>query len=166
MRRLVSMIIFALICGVMFISCNSEKAERPDFVTSDDIISFNVSSGEIVFTQAKVNEILSHIDHYPEFQLFIGNKPVFVPPLTIIHFEGDRYCGSPLPWASMNDLGLIFFNSKACILSEGYLSWHFLSDNEKDREILLKKQEENSKKRKQELDVLIEHLSKAGKIVE
>jgi len=166
MKRLVLMIFPALICGVLFIGCNSEMAEKTDLVTSDDIISLNVNSGEIVFTEAKVNEILSHINHYPEFQLFIGNKPVFDPPIAIMHFEGDRYCCSPCPWDSMNDLGLFVFNSSGFLLIEGYLPWHFLSDNENDREAILKKQEENSKKRKKQLEVLIEHLSKAGKIVE
>ena len=164
MKKLVLMIIPALICGVAFIGCNSEMAEKTNFVTSDDIISFNVNSGEIVFTKAKVNEILTQIDHHPEMQLFIGNKPVFSPPIAIVHFEGDRYCGSPLPWAGLNDLGLIIFNSKDFLLTEGYMPSALLSDDE--REVILKKQEENSKKRKKELEVLINHLSKAGKIVE
>ena len=166
MKRLVLMIIPALICGLMLTNCGKAEQKSDLGFTSDDIISFNVNSGEIVFTKAKVNEILSHINHNPELQLFIGNKPVFIPPIAIVHFEGDRYCGSPLPWAGLNDLGLIIFNSKACLLTEGYMPWHFLSENEKDRESILKKQEETSKKRKKELEVLVEHLSKAGKIVE
>ena len=166
MKRLVLMIIPALICGVILTNC--EKAEQKSDLgfTSDDIISFNVSSGEIVFTKAKENEILSHIDHSSELQLFIGNKPVFAPPIAIMHLQGDGYCCSPCPWASFNDLGLIIFNSGAFVLMEGYLPWFFLSDDEKDREAILKKQEENSKKRKKELEVLINYLSKVGKIVE
>ena len=164
MNRLVLMIIPALICGVVFIGCNPEMVEKTDFITSDDIISFNVNSSEIVFTQEKVNEILSHIDQRQELQLFIGNKPVFVPPIMIFCLEGDRYCGSPLPWAGLNDLGLIIFNSKVCLLTEGYMPSALLPDDEK--KVILKKQEETSKKRKKELEVLIKHLSKAGKIVE
>ena len=169
MKRFVFMIISTLICGMVFIGCNSEKAEKTDFITSDDIISFNVNSGEIVFTQAAVNGILSHIeDHYPdpELQLFIGNKPVFVPPIPISYFNGSAFCCTPCPWDSMNDLGLFVLNSTGFLLIEGYLPWHFFSDNGKDREAILKKQEENSNKRKKELEVLIKHLSKAGKIVE
>ena len=166
MKRLFLMIIPALISGVVFIGCNSEKAEKTDFITSDDIISFNVSSGEIVFTKAAVNGILSHIDHYPLLQLFIGHEPVFAPPIPISQFNGNRYDCSPCPWDGMNDLGLFVFNSSSFRLIEGYFPWHFLTDNENDREAILKEQEENSKKRNKELEVLIEHLRKAGKIVE
>jgi len=168
MKNVVLMMIPALICGMLFIGCKAEKVEKTDsvFVTGDDIISFDEYSGEIVFTKAKVNEILSHIDHYPELQLFIANKPVFNPPLPVSYFEGDRFCCSPCPWAGMNDLGLVVFNSSDFLLIEGYLPWHFLSDNENDRDAILKNQEENSKKRKKELEVLIAYLSKAGKIVE
>lgn len=163
MKKKVLMIVPVWICVVVFIGCNAENAEKT-VVASDDITSFNVNSGEIVFTKAKVNEILSHIDHYSELQLFIGNKSVFVPPIPIMHFTGDRYCGSPLPWAGLNDLGLIVFNSNDCFLTEGYMPSALLPDDE--RKVILKKQEENSKKRKKQLEVLIEHLSKAGKIVE
>ena len=167
MKRLVLKNIPALICGVVFIGCNSEMAEKTDFITSDDIISFNVNSGEIVFTNAVINGILSHIDHYLELQLFIGHKPVFNPPLPVGYFKGDAFCCSPCPWAGMNDLGLfVFTKSSGFLLIEGYLPWHFLSNNENDREAILKKQEENSKKRKKELEILVEHLRKAGKIIE
>ena len=167
MKRLVLMIIPVLICGLVFIGCKSEMAVKTDYVTSDDIISFNVNSGEIVFTNAVKNGILSHREHDLELQLFVGHKPVFDPPLPIGYFEGERYCCSPCPWAGMNDLGLfIFTKSSGFFLLEGYLPWDYFSDNEKDREKILKKQEENSKKRKKELEVLIEHLREAGKIVD
>jgi hypothetical protein len=189
MRKLVLLIIPALICGVVFTSC--EKAEqngqetagrlkvigtksetisteeKNDLVfTDNDIISFNITSGEIVFTDKKVDEIISRLNLYSKLHFIIDEKPMFVPPIAIMHLEGDRYCGSPLPWASMNDLGLLILNSNTCFLVEGYLPWHFLSDNENDREAILKEQEENSKMRKKELEVLIEHLSKSEKIIE
>ena len=160
------MIIPAVISGVVFIGCNSEKVEKTDFITSDDIISFNVNSGEIVFTKAAVDGILSHIDHYPLLQLFIGHEPVFVPPIPISQFNGSGYCCSPCPWDGMNDLGLFVLNSSSFRLIEGYFPWHLLTDNENDREAILKEQDENSKKRNKELEALIEHLRKVDKIVE
>ena len=160
------MIIPALICGMLLTSCEKTvQNEKGDMVLSEDIKSFNVTTGEIVFRGRKVDEIISYANLHSELPFFIGNKPVFVPSIALMHLNGDRFCGSPLPWASMNDLGLLISNSKSCILVEGYLPWHFLSDNENDRETILKQQEENSIKRKKELSVLIEHLRKAGKIV-
>ena len=199
MKRLVLLIIPALIGGMALTSCekaaqneqetigelyvigvnsgtvptsenNSETVptgENNNLVfTGNDIISFNVTTGEIVFIDEKMDEIISRASLYSELNFFIDAKPVFVPSIATMPLNGDRYCGSPLPWASLNDLGLLILNSETCFLIEGYLPWHFLSDDENDREAILKKQEENSKKRSKELKVLIAYLSKAGKIVE
>ena len=83
-----------------------------------------------------------------------------------MYYNGGRFCCSPCPWAGMNDLGLFVNNSRDFLLVEGYMDWYFLSKNENDREVILKEKEENSKKRNKELEVFIEHLRKAGKIVE
>jgi hypothetical protein len=174
MKRLVLLIIPALICGAAFTSCeNAEQNEleatgglyviggKSEAVltgsnsnlvfTGNDIISFNVTTGEIVFANRKVDEIISRISLYSDLRFLIGDKPVFVPSITTMCL-GDRYCGSPPPWSSLNDLGLVIFNSKTCFLMEGYQSWYFV--------------EKNYEKRKKELEVLIEYLSKKGKIVE
>ena len=203
MKRLVLLIIPALICGIALTSC--EKVEQGELYvagvnsgtvptsenssetaptsgnsletaptngnnnlvfTGNDIISFNVTTGEIVFIDSKVEEIISLVSLYPKLNFFIDDKPVFVPSIATMALNGDRYCGSPLPWASLNDLGLLILNSETCFLIEGYLPWHFLSDDENDREAILKKQEENSKRRNEELKVLINYLSKTGKVVE
>ena len=189
MKRLVLLIITALICGVALTNCDKAEQNEQETVgglkvigtkletvlagkkmdlafTDNDIISFNVTSSEIVFADGKVDEIISRLNRYSELQFFIDDKSVFVPPLSTTHFDGGRYCGSPLPWASLNDLGFLILNSNACFLIEGYLPWHFLSDDENDREAILRKQEKNSQKRKKDLEVLIEYLRKADKIVE
>jgi len=163
MKRIVLMIVPALICGMVFTSC--EKAEKTtkenDLVlTSEDIKSFNATSGEIVFTAKKVDEIISHAGFSSDLNFFIDSKPVFVPSIPISQFNGSRFCCSPCPWAGMNDLGLIILNSSSFLLIEGYLPWHF------EGGLTIKEQEENSEKRMKELEVLIVNLRKAGKIVE
>ena len=163
MKRIVLMIVPALICGVVFTGC--EKAEKStkenDLVlTSEDIKSFNVTSGEIVFTAKKVDEIISHAGFSSELNFLIDGKPVFVPSIPISQFNGSPFCCSPCPWDGMNDLGLVILNSSAFLLIEGYFPWHF------EGGLTLKEQEENSQKRKKELEVLIVYLKKAGKIVE
>ena len=187
-KRLVLLIIPALICGVVLTNCDKAEqnkqetgglkvigtrseivstGEKNDLVfTDNDVISFNVTSGEFVFADRKADEIISRLNLYSKLHFIIDDKPVFVPFISIMHLNADRYCGSPLPWASLNDLGLLILNSKTCFLIEGYLPWFFLSEDENDREEILKKQEENAIKRQEELDVLIEYLSKFGKIVE
>ena len=169
MKTLVIRLISALICVVMFTNC--EKAEQKTSgelsVSGDDIISFNITTGEIIFTDWKQEKIISHASSYSEMHFFIDNKPVFVPSIPTMIWKGGFLCGSPFPWASMNDLGfLISLDSKTCCLVEEYLPWHFLSDNANDKEAILKQQEENSKKRSKELDILIEYLRKTGRIVE
>jgi hypothetical protein len=185
MKKITLLIISALICGMLFTSCekneqneqgikeklyvvggNSQTISENLIFTNDDIKSFNVTSGEIVFVKGKADEIISRINQYSELRFFIDNKSVFVPSLSTIHFDGNRFCGSPLPWANLNDLGLLVLNSSACFLVEGYFPWHFISDNVDDREAILKKQEDNAKKREKEMKVLIEYLKKAGKNVE
>ena len=187
MKRLVLLIISALICGGMLTNCDKAEqneqetagglkvigitletvstGEKNDLVfTDNDILSFNVTSGEIVFADRKVNEIISRLNLYSELQFFIDDKPVFVPPLSTTHFDGNRYCGSPLPWAGLNDLGFLILNANACFLVEAYLPWHFLSDNENDREAIVREQEENAQKREKEVEVIIEYLRKTDKI--
>ena len=161
------MVIAALICGIVLTGCSKVEQNEQKIASElnmNDILSFNVTTGEIVFTDSKVAEIISNLSHNSELNFFIKGKPVFEPSIPIIHITGP-YCGSPLPWA-MNDLVLVIFNSKDCYLFEEYLPWFFETDNENEREEILKKQEENSKKRKKELDVLISYLSDAGKIIE
>jgi hypothetical protein len=117
MKKVVLMIIPAFICGIVFTGCGKADivTQKNDLVfTNDDIISFNLTTGDIVFTKWKVGEIISHVDLYSEFNFLI----------------------------------------------EGYLPWHF------EGGLTLKEQEENSKKRKKELEVLIGYLDKMGKIVE
>ena len=170
MKRLVLMIISAFICGALLTNCKKAEQKSSFVITDDDIISFNVTTGEIVLTDSKADEIVSlasHYSEYPELQIFIKGKKVFVPKIPISHFSGDLFCCTPCPWESMNDLGLfVFLNSNTFLLIEGYLPWQFLSDNEKDRESILQKQEENSKRRNKELKVLIGYLDTTGKIVE
>ena len=187
MKRLFFMIIPALIYGVMLTSCEKAKqngqeitrglyvigirsetvstGEKSNLVfTDNDIISFNVTTGEIVFIDSKVDEILHSVSLYSELNFFIDDKLVFVPFIAIMQLNVDRYCGSPFPWESLNDLGFIILNNETCYLMEGYMPSGLLPTDE--REEIMNRQEGNSIKRQEELNVLVELLGKAGKIIE
>jgi len=180
MKRVFLMIIPALVCGVAFTSCNTEKAEpevkaagelyvigaksasvlkagdKTDLVfTGDDMISFNVSSGEIVFAEATKDEIIFRVSHHSVLQFFIDSKPVFDPPIGI-------YLG----WGLLGDADLQFRISDYgnIYLTNAYQ--HFDSLLVIDREILEIEFEANKQKRQKELDIFIEYLSNSGKIVE
>ena len=103
------MIIPALICGLVFTSCNAEKIDLPsrglyvigtkaggspniaDLVfTGNDIVSFDEKTvGEIVFVRERIDEIISRAKLYYELHFFINGKPVFSPPIKI-HFEDSE----------------------------------------------------------------------------
>ena len=177
MKRLVIMIIPELICGLVFTGC-SDKTESNDIptgelyliltesadvsadnktnwvFTGDDIVSFNVANGEIIFTDTVLCEIISHVGYSSYLHFLIADKPVFAPPITI---------HSPLSSAGADDLHFSIWNSRIC-LSEYYQSWDWLSEAE--RKIKQKEQEETHKKRKKELDLLLKYLNNAGKITE
>ena len=181
------MIILALICGVIYTSCESDKAETQGekvsgelyvmgtrsadvssldeldlLFTGDDIKTFKTGEsfevanggvyyGELIFNDLKVEQL--SIGLYTTIYIFIGETLVFDPPIKIY---------SPVSSMSSNDLQMSIYDGKIRLM-EFYQSWEWMSDpaaiNEK-----LKAQEENSKMRKQQLDVFFKYLSDAGKI--
>jgi len=177
MKGLVLALVPALICVMVFTSC-LDKAKSNDIptdelymiltesaidpagdknnlvFTGDDIVSFNVETGEIIFTEAVLCEIISRTGYSSYLHFFIAGKPVFVPPITI---------HSPWSSAGGDDLHFRIWNSKI-YLNEFYQSWEWLPEAE--RKIKQKEQEKTHKKRKKELDVLTKYLSDAGKITE
>ena len=179
MKRLVLMMIPALICGTALTGC-SDKAgpkeektagglyvigsksasvkagDKTDLVfTGDDIVSFNVSNGEIVFTEAKKDEIISRVSLHTELHFFIDDQPVFTPPIRI-YFGWD---------VLFDDFDLQFrTDGERIFLTDIYMSLDSVPFPEREmaqQEIDAKKEE-----RKAELDVLIKYLSDAGKIAE
>ena len=185
MKKVALIMIPALICGMVFTSCNTEKPEsdekttdrlyvvgaksttksttksatvpkdKTDLVfTGDDIVSFEVLSGQIIFTDKKFDDIMSRISLHNVLYFFIDDKPVFDPPIQI-HYGWD---------VSVDDFDLQFRTDGQYIhLTE----WYMLVDSlpVADREIQRAEMEANIKHRKKELDVFIEYLDKAGKIV-
>ena len=167
MKRLVLVIISAFICGAVFIGCSNNEAPKDEKTTGDlyvigiesatvsagdktdlvfigeDIISYNVSTGEIVFAESKLNGIISRLGLYSKLEFFIDDKSVFVPPIWI---------HSPLSSAEADDLHLRFCDSNL-----GFNKIYLVKQKE---------QEETHKNRKKELDVLINFLSDARKMVE
>ena len=156
MKRVVLIIVPALICGMFLTNCGSPQ-DGELYVTGNDIISYNVSTGEIVFAKSKLDEIKSRLGLWSQLKFLIGDKSVFEPAIWI---------HSPLSSAGADDLHLRFsdpdFNK--VYFAEFYQSWEWLSETE--RAIKQKEQEETHKKRKKELDFLIKFLNDAGKVVE
>jgi hypothetical protein len=177
MKKTFSMLISVLICGMALTSCSAdEAAPKPipsvglyvigtksesspasfaDLVFSgDDIVSFDATIlGNIIFTKEKTDEITSCIRRYSVVHFFIDGKPVFSPPVKI-WFLSDS-CG---------DLDM-----KLCISDDGIMQLrdvtigmniHWINE-EAALEYAAKMQE-----RRKELDVLINYLRDAGKIVD
>ena len=170
------MFIPALICGVAFTSCNADKdapevktngglyvvgvksaavpTDKTDLVfTGDDIVSFDVLSGEIVFTEEKFDDIMARVSLHTELHFFIDDKPVFDPPIQINY--GWR--------VSFDDFDLQFRTDGHKIhLTE----WYMIVDSlpEVYRELKQLEMEANRQHRKKELEVFIEYLKSAGKI--
>ena len=180
MKKVVLMIIPALICGVMLSGCGSDKVEPQDESTSgelyvigaksgsamkadnktdllftgDDIVSFNIVTGKFVFTETKLDEILTSVSHHDELHFFIDDKPVFTPPIRI-----------NIGWklSSIDDCELQFrTNGDVIFLTDMHVHFDTLSLSNVEKELFIAKKE----KRDAELDVLIEYLREAGKIVE
>ena len=182
MKKLVLMIIPALICGAVLTSCGSDTVEPQDEKTADelyvigvksttisagdktdlvftgnDIKSYNVSTGEIVFVQSKLDKIASCLFLWKQLDFFLDDKPVFVPPL---------WLHAPHSSAGAGDLHLRLDGpdfDKICF-KMWFNSWEWLPEAE--RKIKQKEDEEIAKRRTKELDVLIKFLRETGKIVE
>jgi hypothetical protein len=151
------MVIPALICGVMFTSCSSDKAKPQEdklLFTGENIKSFNVETGEIVFTDLTSDDIECTFGLYTTVYFFLNEKPLFVPPIKI---------QSGYSSFASNDLELRLGRDKI-YLQIFYASFDWYPAAE--REVMLKEKEENTKMRQKQLDVLIEYLRDAGKIVE
>ena len=177
MKRVVLMIIPALICGIVFTSCGSNKAEPKDekatgelyvigaksatvptdktdlVFTGDDILSYNLETGEIIFAEVKADNIRYRIGLYYTLYFYLNEKPLFDPPLRI-HSEVSSI---------MDVLGLSIWETKI-YFHKHTQNYDFMPAAE--REILEKEQEKLVQKRKTEMDVFIKYLRDAGKIVE
>jgi hypothetical protein len=176
MKKLaVLMIVSALISGMAFTGCSSDKAEpqdektmgelyvtgtgsatvsgdKPDLVfTGDDIESFNVNTGEIIFAKVKADDIRYRIGLFSELHFYLNDELLFEPPLRI-HSE----------LSSIADvLGLHIGGSKIYFHSHTQ-NYDFLPPAE--REAREKEQNELVQKRAKEMEAFIRYLSDAGKI--
>jgi len=183
MRKIVLLIIPALICGMVFTSCASKEAEPQDekitgdllvlgtrsetvssydeldlLFSGDDIKMFKVAKndtlhGEIVFAGLNVEDLSRSIGNYTTVYFIIGERLVFDPPLKIY---------TPISSMSSNDLQMNIGAGKI-YLHEHYQLWDWMTDTV-EREARLKAQAENSKMRKKQLEVFFKYLSDAGKI--
>jgi hypothetical protein len=172
MKRVVLMIVPALICGIAFTSCASNEAEpkneklyvigtksatvptdKTDLVfTGNDIVSYNPKTGELIFTKVKVDDIRYRIGLYSTLYFYLNDEPLFDPPLRI-HSEVSSI---------MDVLGLSIWESKIYFHTHTQNYDFIISDDR--REALEKEQDELVQKRKMEMGVFIKYLSDAGKI--
>jgi len=169
-----------LVCGMLFTGCSDQTepkndktagelyvigtksgtvtaGDKTDLVfTGDDIVSFNARYGEIVFTESKFAEIISRLSLHTELHFFIGDNPVFDPPIRI-HYG----------WGISNDDCDMQFRTDGVktYLTNAYMHVDSLL-SQVERDVLEKAMDANKEKRKAELDVLINYLSVAGKITE
>jgi len=162
------MFISAMICGLTLFGCgkqleNTAGGELNVFVTKakateidkindllftcDDIVSFNVKTGEIVFKRGIMDERMFHA----QLHFFIGEKPVFSEPLKI-YFDvmSQLWCDLLFVVKGGEQRGGFFIK---------YFGCSYLEDKKK-----ASKHAEKMKKREKELDVLIKYLRNAGKI--
>ena len=118
--------------------------------TDNDITVYNISNGEMVFTEAKFAEILERLSNYNELHFFINDNLVFDPPIRIHYGWEITYKDYDLQFRT--DGGRVF-------LTDAYMSLDSLAGFE--AEIEAKKEKRNA-----ELAVLINYLSDAGKTVD
>ena len=137
--------------------------------TGDDIKSFSITTGEIVFTDSIVEKLTSRyekgqdtVTHYRGFSLYYGEKLLFEDiPFT-----------SPVSSTMINDLVCVIGDTgawDAIFLVDGYPvirdeDWETLSWPNKDEVRRLR--DENFKKRETEWNIFIRYLRDTDKIVE
>ena len=178
MKRLVLMIIPALICGVVFDGCGSKEPQGENTLgelyamgtkssavlskdkmdllfTADDIISFDIRElpptmgmypGHIVFTDTKTNDLKERFELYTTVFFYLHGELVFDPPIPTY-----------FPWlTSEPPRGLQLRYERGMSGEHAFFlgDFSFLPD------------EEMREKQKSQLDVFINYLRDADKIVE
>jgi len=146
-------IFITLIFGFVFAMFSCEKGFDVHF-RGEDIKSYNIETGEIVFEKLKIEEIENTFGLYTFVSFTLKGKMLFDPSI-MIH--------SPLSSAVFNDLELRISADGKLYLRIFYANFDWLSDDEKL--IFLEEKEANTKKRQKELDVLINYLNETGKII-
>ena len=122
--------------------------------TGDDIISFNIATREIVFTESTTDKfkMKNGIGRLYELTFYFDDKPLF-QPFVVMPTSSNTY----------NDLVLLMtIPESKFYLEDGYPP---VFDSWPDAEELRKAREENAGKRKTEWDVFITYLTDAGKII-
>ena len=114
-----------------------------------------MTTGEIIFNSLNTDDIIYRIGCYKKVFFYMNGKLMFNPPFNIY---------SPISSYIGNDLGLHIHDTQFFLNEIYHPIGDWMSSIEKAKTI--KKNEENSKKRKKELDVFIKYLREAGKIVQ
>ena len=132
--------------------------------TGDDIKSFNVASGEIVFIDSIAEKLLIEkgINHYPALSVYLNDKMLF------------ENIWQLNPTSSIVIHDLVFFFTEGVPYFDGEYKYYFLFDGgcltfgvfcDCAVEEWQKEQDENFQKRKSEWDIFIKYLSDRGKII-
>ena len=144
MRKLFLMIILAIICGIMFTSCNNEKEVKNSgelyaigvkSVTSEnsdeentelvfngsDIKFYNITTGEIVFVGLTANEVMPKFGLYSKITLFLDENPLFETVVTSTI--------SSIPFSDI--VFVVDIEESKIFLQNGYPKSDLLLDDEK-----------------------------------
>jgi len=146
-------IFITLIFGFVFAMFSCEKGFDVHF-RGEDIKSYNIETGEIVFENLKIEEIKNTFGLYTSVSFTLKGKMLFVPHIKI---------HSSVSSIASNDLQLQISPDNKLYLIIFYANFDWLPDDEKLK--FLEEKEANTKKRQKELDVLINYLNEAGKII-
>ena len=132
---------------------NKESSIPKLVFTGNDIISFNVTTAEILLVKAKWEEIRNSLGLFVFLDFYIDDKSLFVPSIEI---------HSPVSSIARDDLQMYLGEDGIVHLAEPYQAFDWLPEAE--RAIRKKKQEENAAKRKIQMDVFIKYLSDLDKL--
>ena len=188
MKSKIFIIIPALIYGIIFTSCNSDKAD-PQYELKDKLYVMGAKSAS-TSSKDKLDLLFTSDD----IKMFKTSKPVeladddaFIGEIVFADMRADDlvhsfglyttvyfYIGetllfdppiklySPVSSISPDDLCMSIYNDKF-ILREFYQTWSWLPAFQ--RAAKLKAQEKKSKMRKKQLDVFFKYLNDKGKLV-
>ncbi|MDR3093367.1 MAG: hypothetical protein LBU62_01830 [Bacteroidales bacterium] len=129
--------------------------EKELIFTGDDIISFNLSTSEIIFTNEGDKKLSSFSFNGASATLnfYLNGEPLF---------ESAIYTAAAYSSFLINDLVLYYSVDSKYYLSNGYPE---IADEWLDADDVRKIREDNAQKRKIGWDTFIGHLSKINKIV-
>ena len=142
-------IVFFLIAGLTLFSISCDSAEKAPVFTGDDIISFNLVTKKIIFTDAAEKNITYYRDSHKPIKMPFFKSPIYVVSI---------YSSYP-----HNDLVLYFNDDFNYYLYDA--NPPEVPDVWTNADEIRKIREKNAKKRENDWNKFINYLNETGKIV-